>query len=377
MGATLSLDRWSSPGTWRRRSSSVAGSRAQAGAVMPLATASRMQMDRTVQGVDAGAMREILRSQGGVISRRQVLAQGGDDNLIERMLRRREWRAIHPGVYVDHTGAPRREQERMAAVLFAWPAALVGESALLAYGARHVVEGPVRVGVEEQRRVTPPPGMAVVRLRDFEGRVLWNRSPPRVRLDEAALDVASRAWRTAGEGSAVAVLADLCQQRLTTPCRLGDALAAMPRLAGRPFLAALVDDVASGAQSLLEHRYLTRVERPHGLPRGRRQVEFRAPLRHGFRDVHYADHGLVVELDGRLGHEFARDQWADLDRDLLAAVDQLMTTRLGWGQVVEPCRLALLIGRLLQARGWTGQPRRCPRCPITGALPAPGADDFQ
>ena len=71
-------------------------------------------------------MHHLLHDQLGVIARRQVLAAGGDDNLIERLVRRNEWRAVHPGVYVDHTGVPTREQQRMAAVLFAWPAALVG-----------------------------------------------------------------------------------------------------------------------------------------------------------------------------------------------------------------------------------------------------------
>ena len=348
---------------------------AQAGVAALSYTACSSSVDLVTGVVDAAAMQEILRNQGGVIARRQVLAHGGDDNQIERLLRRNEWRVVHQGVYVDHTGVLEPEQQRMAAVLFAWPAALVGESALLAHGARSINEGPVRIGVAEHRRVRPPAGVAVVRLREFKERVLWNRCPPRVRLEDAALEVASQAWLSGGEAGAVAVLADLCQQRLTTPSRLADALRPMSRLAGRAFLTALVDDVASGAHSLLEHRYLTRVERAHGLPCGRRQQEFRSLRRHGFRDVHYVDHGLVVELDGRLGHEFAHDQWADLDRDLLAAMDQLMTTRLGWGQVSEPCRLALMIGGLLQARGWKGQPRRCRRCPITGAFPAPGAGE--
>ena len=89
-----------------------------------------------------------LREQGGVVSRRQVLDAHGDDNLIERMIRRNEWKAVHPGVYVDHTGTPTPEQLRMAAVLYAWPAVLAGESALVAYGARVVASTTVRVAID-------------------------------------------------------------------------------------------------------------------------------------------------------------------------------------------------------------------------------------
>ena len=171
------------------------------------------------------------------------------------------------------------------------------------------------------------------------------------------LQVASDRLAATGEAAAVALLADVCQQRRTTPRRLLATLEGLPSLSGRAFLHAVLHDVASGAYSLLEHRYLTRVERPHGLPRGRRQAGFRGERRRGFRDVHYAAQKLVVELDGRLGHEWAADQWADPERDLRSATEDLQTVRLGWGAVAAPCRLAPLVGRVLQVRGWDGSPQ--------------------
>ncbi len=294
-----------------------------------------------------------------------MLRLEGDDNLIERMIRRNEWRAVHPGVYVDHTGTPTDGQLRMAAVLYAWPAVLAGESALAAHGARAVTSPGVRVAIDSTRRVQPPAGVSILRVADLEARAIWNRTPPRLRLEDAALDTSSRLWATSGEAAAVAVLADLCQQRLTTPARLRDTLAGYPRLRGRAFLFAVLDDVATGAYSVLEHRYLTRVERPHGLPRAQRQASFPQGARAGFRDVHYVAQRVAVELDGRLGHEFALDQWADLERDLGAAAEEQLTVRLGWGLVANPCRLAMLMGELLQSRGWAGQARACPDCTAT------------
>jgi hypothetical protein len=62
-------------------------------------------------------------------------------------------------------------------------------------------------------------------------------------------------------------------------------------------------------------------------------------------------------------HDSARARDRDLDRDLDAAVDGLSTVRLGWGQVFQrQCRTAARISDLLRARGWDGQPRRCPSC---------------
>ena len=307
-------------------------------------------------------LERVLREQGGVVSRRQVRLEGGDDNLIERMVRRRIWSPIHPGVYVDHTGVPSDEQARLAAVLHAWPAALGGESALVAHGATLTSPAAIVVVVEHERRLVSLPGMRIDRVRGLEKKVMWNRQPPLLRLDIAALSVASARLRRVGEAAAVAALADVCQQRLTTPDRLLRTLADLPCLAGRAFLRLVLDDVATGAFSVLEHRYLTRVERPHGLPRSRRQQKFANGNRTGFRDVIYVAHGVVVELDGRLGHEWASDQWEDLERDLRSAAELLQTIRLGWGAVDAPCRLAPLLGKVLQHRGWTGAPHPCRAC---------------
>jgi hypothetical protein len=47
-----------------------------------------------------------LALQAGVISRRQALSAGLEPHDVRRLLRRREWALLHPGVYVDHTGTP-------------------------------------------------------------------------------------------------------------------------------------------------------------------------------------------------------------------------------------------------------------------------------
>ena len=170
---------------------------------------------------------------------------GGDDNLIERMLRRREWQVVHPGVYVDHTGRPSDEQMRMAAVLFAWPAALAGDSALIAHGVRNIPGETVTVAIDTRRRIKARPGMLVLRITRLKDLTVSTLVPARLRLEPAVLLLASARWRTGGEGAAVALLSDVCQQRRTTPARLAAQLDDLACLPGRSFLRAVLQDVGA------------------------------------------------------------------------------------------------------------------------------------
>jgi hypothetical protein len=133
-------------------------------------------------------------------------------------------------------------------------------------------------------------------------------------------------------------------------------------------VSALLDDIASGAESVLEHGYLARVERAHGLPRATRQVERRARGGREYRDVEYADYAMVVELDGRLGHDSFGAQGRDADRDLADQVSGRHAVRLRWHQVFgTPCETAASLAVLLKRAGWTGAPRPCgPDCPVGG-----------
>ena len=66
--------------------------------------------------MDVTALAAIVDHQAGVLSRTQAFAHGATDNDIARMLRRREWAQVHPGVYVDHTGPLTRGQREWAAI---------------------------------------------------------------------------------------------------------------------------------------------------------------------------------------------------------------------------------------------------------------------
>lgn len=330
--------------------------------------------------MDDVALRRFFMQQAGLVSRRQVLASGGDDKFIEKQLRRREWARVHTGVFVLHTGPLTWLERAWGGLLFCWPAALSHESALLAYGLRSMpsqmaatsVYGssrtdrfstaptPVHIAVAANRRLVEPSGVRLHRVSDFAAALRANTSPPRLNLERSVLDVASDAARNS---DAIAVLADACQTGRTTPARLVEALRARKRLRRRGFLLAVLDDVARGAYSVLEHRYLTEVERPHGLPTAQRQRRVRSGRTTAYRDVEYVGFSTVIELDGSVGHEQALDRWADMARDIDSSLSGEITLRIGWRHVEDSCRTAASVARLLTANGWTGHLRACsPEC---------------
>lgn len=310
---------------------------------------------------------DLLALQSGVIARRQLTERGVPPHELERLLRRRDLVRVHDGVFIDHTGAPSWLQRAWIGVLIAWPAALAADSALRA------ADGPgkagrddtvIHVAVDRHRKVRLPAGFQLHRRSELEQLALWNTTPPRVRVEEALVDVAATAR---DDFAAIAVLADAFQARRTTPVRVRDSLDRRKRVRRRDFLAGALTDLHQGTCSVLEHGYLTRVEAPHDLPVARRQLRdsTRGPV---FRDVAYVEFDQLVEIGGRLWHDSAARVDADLDRDLDAAVDRMNTVRVGWGQVFDrPCSTAARIGVLLRARGWTGRVTSCASClPLAG-----------
>lgn len=333
---------------------------------------------RKTEPMGQEAVHARMAAQDGVVSRRQMLAAGLDDNDIERMLRRRDLSPVHRGVYVEHTGPLTWQQRAWSAVLVCWPAALYGRSAMRAAEASGGKQPPgsgdelIHVGIEHPRKKLAPPGVRVHRVIRLEERVQWNLGPPRMRFEEAVLAVCAD---ETSEDGALAVAADACQRRRTTPARLLQTLAGR-RIRHGAWLRSVLEDIASGTHSLLEHGYLNRVERVHGLPSARRQLHENGEDGSLYRDALYEEQGVVVELDGRVGHEWTDERWDDMDRDLDAGAEGLLSVRLGWRHVFgTSCRTAERIERILRRRGWDGRIRQCgPDCSAFSGRPtAPDA----
>lgn len=284
------------------------------------------------------------------MARPQLVALGASRNDSRRLLSRGDLVAVHPGVYVNHSGRPTRRQREWAAVLACAPAALHRESALDAHGMTRdrpsvlPLDQPIHLLVDRQRRITPPPGVRVERVADLTTWVQANRRPPRAQFDYALLKSAA----DRDEAGAIALLSDAVHQGLTTAPRLLEVVAKLPRLPRRATLRAVLGDVQAGTRSVLEQRYLRDVERAHGLPHGERQLREDTVSATVHRDIRYTAQQTLVELDGAFGHRDTVDRWADLQRDLDAAAENHLTLRPGWAQVLEPCRLAGVVSTLLR-----------------------------
>jgi hypothetical protein len=309
-----------------------------------------------MNGVDHDELNRLLIEQDGLVARRQLAAVGVAKHDLDRMRRRRVLTGVHPGVFVNHTGPLTWRQRAWAAVLYAGPAA-----ALYLESASEDGGELVHVAIDAGRRVVDREGVRIHRVRNLAPMVQWHFGPPRLRFEDNTLELAHRAQT---ELDAIEVLASAVGSRRTTAVRLRDALGRRSRLRRRPLLSRLLDDLEAGTCSVLEHGYLTRVERAHGLPVGRRQRPRDGVHGSEYRDVEYEAVGLVVELDGRVGHAAWVAQGRDADRDLDDHADGREAVRLRWAQVYgTPCRTANRIGRILARRGWAGRPRRCgPGC---------------
>ena len=306
--------------------------------------------------MDLADLRPLLDQQSGTLSSRQVLECGGSRADLRRWLRGRELVEVHRGVYVNHTGPLSWSSRAWAAVLRYWPAALAHESAVrLAGDVIHVAISDLRSAPAPETRVQ------VHRLRDFDRRVRLDRSPPVQRYEDALIGTCTGLERS----KALELVSEACRSRRTTPLRLHAELMGRPTQHDRRWLVGVLQDAADGVHSVLESVYLRRVERAHGLPRGDRQLPEATAQGKVYRDVRYPPWGVLVELDGRIGHEEWTDRSRDLTRDLLAAArGGDVTVRVGWQQCeVETCQTALSVGAVLQQRGWTGAPGSCgPGC---------------
>lgn len=309
----------------------------------------------------------MLQRQDGVISRRQAVAAGVQPHELRRRVRRREWARVHDGVFVDHTGGLTWRQRAWAAVLWASPAALWGDSALTSMESSPDDSAAIHVVVARHRSgLRPPEGVVVHFAERFESMVLWTAGPPRVRTEEAVVDAAIAAD---SDLDAVAVLAGSVQRRRTTARRLLTTVAARRRVPRRAWLEGVLTDVDAGTCSVLEHGFLANVERPHKLPRAHRQRAVRSMQGLVYRDADYGP--LLVELDGRLFHDSPRARDRDLERDLEAAVSGRETLRLGWGQVFRrPCATAAKLAAVMQHHGVVVDPTPCgPGCPVVRTVP--------
>jgi very-short-patch-repair endonuclease len=106
----------------------------------------------------------VLARQAGVISRRQALVAGLSADAIDRRLRTRRWRPLHPCVYLASGHRADDEVKLRSALLWAGESAVLsGVAAAWWHGMAERAPASVGITVGRHRRPRPRPGVAVRR----------------------------------------------------------------------------------------------------------------------------------------------------------------------------------------------------------------------
>lgn len=301
-------------------------------------------------------LRRLVLLQAGAVSREQALAHGLPRRAVDRLLTQRQWTGLGHGVYHASFLAP-------SWTALVWAGVLIGGDAACAGGAaaahlHGLLPQPRTITIlvpATTRRPVADTRWEFVRTR----RPLRSRgAPPRIGVEQAVIDLCAdhdlRLDRLVG------LLADPVQQRLTTTPRLEHALSGYARHPRRHELREILGDVAVGARSPLERRFLRDVERAHALPTADRQIRRRGTE----IDIRYRRQQLLIELDGKLGHA-GSGKFRDMRRDNRATEEALASLRYGYADVTgDPCGVAAQVAFVLRLRGWQGEPTICPSCPV-------------
>jgi hypothetical protein len=298
----------------------------------------------------------LLRRQGDVATRAQLVASGLADSQIARLVRSEVLHHVERSIYLLGCREPSWRQ-------YAWGGVLLGgHRARLMSRSAGAVEGlcgeilpvvvavPAAAGLRSRswvRFVREEPG---VRSSSSVGR------PARTTVEDTVLGLCAQATTPA----AVVGVLTTASQRLTSHRKLARALERRQRITNRRLIEEVIADVRDGARSPLEVRWIRDVERPHRLP---------APLR-PYRlatgevaDGAYEAYGVLLELDGQAYHR-GEQQFRDWRRDNGHSEEGWLTVRYGWHDTVgSPCAVAHNLARILSHRGWPDTAHPCRRWP--------------
>jgi hypothetical protein len=303
-----------------------------------------------------------LAGQADAIARRQSAMVGIDPDTMRNRMRSGRWQRLQRGVYAAFSGDPARETMLWAALLRAGPDAVLShQTAAERHGLTDEPSSLITITVPAARhpaRRARIPGVVVHRsdaiLRTRHPAML----PPCTRVEETVLDLIEVAPTF---DDAYMWICRAIGRRRTTADRIRDAMAVRKKIRWRREIALALGDAEAGALSVLEYRYVHRVERPHGLPVARRQARIRRGSGSRYLDNLYEEYGVCVELDGTAAHP-ADEQWRDKRRDNANAVGGLVTLRFGLLDLGDRrCETAAAVASLLRRNGWTPSPHVCGR----------------
>jgi predicted transcriptional regulator of viral defense system len=311
---------------------------------------------------------DLLAGQGRAIARYQGAESGIDPRSMRSKVSGARWQRLQRGVYAAFSGDPARETMLWAALLRTGPDAVLSHQTA---AERHgLIDEPspvivVTVPASRHPAQVKIPGVIVHRSDAIFRTRHPAMLPPCTRVEDTVLDLIQIAPTF---DAAYAWICRAIGRRRTTAERIRTAMDSRKKMRWRRELTVALADADDGALSLLEYRYVRRVERPHGLPSARRQARIRRRTGNQYLDNLYEEHGVCVELDGTGAHP-EDEQWRDKRRDNANLSGGIVTLRFGFLELGDRrCESAAYVAAVLRQRGWTGIAHPCarPACALRG-----------
>lgn len=303
------------------------------------------------------ALLRLAVQQSYVVTREQALGLGLSRHTLVRLVRTGHWLRVSSGLFATIPVPPSWEALAWGGTLLGGPLARLGpEASGHLYGLVRKPPRPIDVLVPVAAPVRVHGPWRFIRERDGVRSGRSPGSPPRLPPECTVLDLAGQ-WPP---GAVVSLVTTAVQKGLTSPDRLRRSLEQRARQKHRDLILGMIAEAQAGVESYLELMYVRTVERPHGLPKGHRQTS-NTDLPYE-RDVTYDEFGLIVELDGRLGHE-GEGAFRDMNRDNRHALRDQLTLRFGYFDVTgRPCPVAYQVYLALVKRGYPEPFVRCRNC---------------
>jgi hypothetical protein len=250
--------------------------------------------------VDERALRLILLTQRGVLTREQALSCGITAHGIEHRIRRGgSWLRLLPGVYLTATGQPTWDQRQAAAMLYAGPESVItGLAALRNYGIRGAQPRRVDVLIPHERERQSPGFVAIHRTRRMPETVAVDLS---LRFAPAERAVADTVRQLPDLAEARAVVAGAVQLGRCSIANLAAELRAGP-VRGSAQLRAVLAEVIAGIRSAPEAD-LRDLIRKAGLPEPLYNPKlYLGDVFLAQPDAWWPEYGVAVEVDSREWH---------------------------------------------------------------------------
>jgi hypothetical protein len=252
----------------------------------------------------------LARAQCGVLTQAQLLAHRvPESTILNRCSPRGPWQSPLPRVVVLHNGPLSVAQRYWSALLYAKgrggenaPALITGTAALALYRLRAAPSPEdvrvVDVLVPPARCVRPRPTVRPLRTRRLPRPHRMDHRLPVAPLLRAVVDAVRRGEQEEG------ALFEVVQARGVTPEALAAELRA-ERLARRPGVREVLEDLEAGVRSPAEARARRLIERAEDVPRPLWNPRLFLDGKHlADPDAYWPEHGVMFEVDS-LRHHFA------------------------------------------------------------------------